>query len=132
MPARIMVVDDEADVRSLVGLWLKSEGYEVSSAEDGADCLSKLKRAKADLVLLDIMMPGLKVGDILKGIKKLSKKIKVVYFTAVDWSNETAEQRKRGFIPVFEPPVVGYIKKPATKAVIVGEVKAVLGEKSAA
>lgn len=57
--ARIVVADDDAHIRELIGVYLRSEGFEVTNAEDGAAALSAAKAGKADLVILDIMMPAM-------------------------------------------------------------------------
>lgn len=66
---KILVVDDEPDVASLLSLLLKSQGYDVISAGDGQDALEKARSGKPDLILLDIMLPkldGYKVARMLK------------------------------------------------------------------
>jgi signal transduction histidine kinase len=68
--ARVLVVDDHADIITLTTRILEREGYEVSSARDGADALEAARRERPDLILLDIMMPrldGLEVCRQLKG-----------------------------------------------------------------
>lgn len=56
---RVLVVEDDRDVRELLVEALAAEGYEVSSAIDGADALAKLDRKPTDLIVLDLMMPGM-------------------------------------------------------------------------
>ncbi|MBN2058652.1 MAG: response regulator [Candidatus Saganbacteria bacterium] len=66
---RILIVDDEPDVASLLTLLLKSQGYEVVSAGDGQEALEKARTGHPDLLLLDIMLPkldGYKVARMLK------------------------------------------------------------------
>ncbi len=66
---KILVVDDEPDVASLLTLLLKSQGYEVASAADGQEALEKARSGKPDLILLDVMLPkldGYKVARMLK------------------------------------------------------------------
>ncbi|MEE9440538.1 MAG: response regulator [Candidatus Thermoplasmatota archaeon] len=84
MSKRIMIVDDEEDIRVSVGQIFEVSGYEVTKAEDGNDCLNKLERAIPDLVILDIMMPGMNGWDVAARIKENSKwsKIPIVFLTA--------------------------------------------------
>ena len=84
MSKRIMIVDDEEDIRVSVGQIFEVSGYEVTKAEDGNDCLNKLERAILDLVILDIMMPGMNGWDVAARIKENSKwsKIPIVFLTA--------------------------------------------------
>lgn len=55
---RILIVDDQEDIRELVRMTLEIDGHEVHEAADGADALQMAARCRPDLVLLDIMMPG--------------------------------------------------------------------------
>lgn len=58
MPKKILVVDDEEDIRDLVGFCLEKEGYEVTMAENGTEALSVFESTKPDLIVTDINMPG--------------------------------------------------------------------------
>ena len=70
MKKRIMVCDDEKDLRSLLKWFFQSKDYDVIEAEDGAQCLAKIKEEKPDLVLLDIMMPELDGWEVARRIKQ--------------------------------------------------------------
>ena len=65
--ARILVVDDEADIRSLVKEILSEEGYEVDVAANGAEARTLRQRQQPDLVLLDIWMPDVDGITLLRG-----------------------------------------------------------------
>jgi two-component system alkaline phosphatase synthesis response regulator PhoP len=68
---KIMVVDDEQDIRTIVKAMLEQGGYEVTVAESGQECLDMLKTGKRpDLILLDVMMPGLDGWETCKKIKE--------------------------------------------------------------
>ncbi len=84
MYKKIMIVDDEKDIRVSVGQIFEVSGYEVIKAVDGNDCLNKLERGIPDLVILDIMMPGMNGWDVAARIKENSKwsKIPIVFLTA--------------------------------------------------
>ena len=79
-----MIVDDEEDIRVSVSQIFEVSGYEVIIAEDGNDCLNRLEGTTPDLVILDIMMPGLSGWDVAAKIKENSKwnKIPIVFLTA--------------------------------------------------
>ena len=68
MAKKIMVVDDEPDIRATVKTVLEKNGYKVVTAVDGDDCLKKLKKEKPDLILMDIMMPGTPVREVVPTI----------------------------------------------------------------
>lgn len=57
--ARIVVADDDAHIRELIGVYLQNEGFEVKEAGDGEAALKAVQTTQADLVILDIMMPGM-------------------------------------------------------------------------
>jgi CheY-like chemotaxis protein len=61
--ARVLVVDDELDIREAVTEVLSYEGHEVVTASDGAEALRKARAAQPDVVLLDLMMPGMNGWD---------------------------------------------------------------------
>ncbi len=84
MSKRIMIVDDEEDIRVSVSQIFEISGYEVTEAEDGNDCLNKLEHTIPNLVILDIMMPGMNGWDVAARIKENSKwsKIPIVFLTA--------------------------------------------------
>jgi len=80
----IMFVDDERDVRESVKILLEKWGYKAVIASSGNDCLKKLKTIKPDLILLDIMMPGMDGWDTCAKIKdsKETENIPIVFLTA--------------------------------------------------
>ncbi len=65
----IMVVDDEPDIVYLISKMLKKEGYNVIDAKNGDEAFAKMKSAKPDLVLLDVMMPGMNGWEVSKKMK---------------------------------------------------------------
>ena len=118
----VLAVDDNEDVRILVSKWLGDEGYSIKTAVDGNDCIRKLTK-DLDIVLLDIMMPGPTIKTILEAIRKKSPNAIVIYLTAVESFAPTKEQIKKGWTPMFEPPVMGYIQKPIDKRELLDKIK---------
>ena len=103
---KIMVVDDENDLREMLGLMLKKEGYEIGMAINGADFLDRLDDFQPDLVTLDVMMPGLTTLEILDKLKEKKTKTKVILLTVVRYSEEEKQQ-------IFKMGnVIDYITKP--------------------
>jgi DNA-binding response OmpR family regulator len=86
-PKRILVVDDNEDIRNLLSLVLQKEGFEVFLAGDGTTAVQIVKSNALDLILLDVMMPvlsGLDVLEIIRGDKDKSKsEIPVMMLTAL-------------------------------------------------
>ena len=84
MSKKIMIVEDEEDIRLSVGQIFEVCGYEVIKAENGNECLERLKNDVPDVVILDIMMPGMNGWDVAARIKENSKwnKIPIVFLTA--------------------------------------------------
>jgi len=104
--AKIMVVDDETDLRNLVKLIMEKEGFEVETAENGKEFLDKVDDFKPDLVLLDVMMPGLTTREILEKLKKKKTQPKIALLTVVRYSDEEKEK-------LFDMGnIVDYITKP--------------------
>ena len=81
MAYKILVADDEAEIRDVLRLYLEKDGYEVVEAADGMEALEVFKRAKPDLVILDIMMPGIDGYRVLRNVRENSN-IPVIMLSA--------------------------------------------------
>ena len=81
-PGRVLVVDDEPEVRRLLEDFLSDRGYEVVLASDGSEALVSLRAHKPDLVLLDIAMPGMDGVEVLKQIAMTDPGVRVIMVTA--------------------------------------------------
>ncbi len=119
---RIMVVDDEDSLRELIRAILEAEGYDVTTAEDGNDCLKKLKTMKPDLVLLDMMMPGMSGREVCESIRKdpKIKNLKVAFLTVAKFS-----ESGKGVLGQMK--VLDYITKPFDNDDLVKRVKKMVG-----
>lgn len=69
MAARVLVADDEPAITNVVGQALGSAGFEVLEADDGAAALERVRSERPDLVMLDVMMPGLDGREVCRAIK---------------------------------------------------------------
>jgi len=103
---KIMVVDDEIDLREMLNLMLQKEGFETETAGGGSDFLDKLDEFNPDIVTLDIMMPGLTTSEILKELKGKKSKPKIILLTVVRYS----ENEKKKICGMGN--VVDYVTKP--------------------
>jgi CheY-like chemotaxis protein len=109
MKKRVLVVDDERDIVDSVILLLNKLGYDCSSVNNGKACLEKLKKEKFDLVLLDILMPGMSGREVLAKIRADSKlkNQKVAFLTVVQLSsNGESAVKKLKPIAYFQKPIL--------------------------
>jgi DNA-binding NtrC family response regulator len=79
---KVLIVDDDNDLRAVVGDMLKEEGFEVSEAKDGVTALGAIKKNMPDAVLLDLKMPGLDGIEVMQEIRKIDPRIPVIIMTA--------------------------------------------------
>ena len=79
---RILVVDDEEPVREVLAEYFTTEGYSVESAGSGLEALTAVRGGRADLVLLDVRMPGLDGVQVLRKIRELNDNVPVIMVTA--------------------------------------------------
>ncbi len=101
---RILVIEDDGEMRDLLKDFLKREGYEVDSVDNGSEAFRNLARQLFDLIITDVRMPGLSGLDILPGIKKLQPQASVIVITAFG-SDEVCRR-------AFERGASVYLKKP--------------------
>ena len=82
MPKHILVVDDDDLLRSFLCTVLREDGHRVEEARNGLDGLDKLSGLEADLVVTDLMMPGIKGDELMGRIRTLKPNLPVVLITA--------------------------------------------------
>ncbi len=84
MSKKVLVVDDEQDIQKVVVARIRRFGYDVIAASDGQEALNKMISEKPDLVLLDIMLPGMSGFEVSRMIKSndLIKNIPVIFLSA--------------------------------------------------
>ena len=83
MAAKILAIDDDANICDLLKLYLEKEGYEVKTASDGLEGIKQFKFSEHDLVLLDIMLPGKDGWQVCREIREISNK-PIIMITAKD------------------------------------------------
>jgi DNA-binding response OmpR family regulator len=116
MKKKVLIVDDEEDVRESVRMILNKNGFITETAVDGDDCIEKVNQIKPDLILLDIMMPGKPVTEIIKEIKD----IKIAFMSVV----RISDARKRGLCS--QPNIVDFFQKPFNVSDLVDRVEFIL------
>ena len=116
---KIMVVDNEPDIVDLTRTVLELGGYTVVPTYSGEECLRKLEKEKVDLVLLDIMMPGMSGWDVFNRIKKKNSGIKVAFMSVL----EISDKRKQ---VLLDEGLADYIMKPFDKDTLLGRVDNIL------
>ncbi|MBU2906955.1 MULTISPECIES: response regulator transcription factor [Arenibacter] len=117
---KILLVDDEPDILEIVGYNLSAEGYEVFTAKNGMEGVSKAKKKKPHLIILDVMMPemdGIEACEIIRRTEGLEDTL-ITFLTArgEDYSQMAG----------FDAGADDYITKPIKPKVLVSKVKALL------
>jgi two-component system, NtrC family, nitrogen regulation response regulator NtrX len=105
MKSRILVIDDEAEIRRSVRMILEYEGYEVVEASSGPEGLAMAEREAPDLVFLDIKMPGMDGLDALQRIKASNETLPVVIISGHGTVSTAVEATKAGAFDFIEKPL---------------------------
>lgn len=116
MPKKILIVEDEANIRELLRLYLEREGYTVLEAENGVEGIKKWKSDKPDMLLLDVMMPVMDGWAVSREIRAESD-VPIIMLTA---KGETADR-----VSGLEMGADDYIVKPLEMPEVIARVRAV-------
>jgi len=105
MPSkRILVVDDDEAIRHLVEAVLKREHYDVDTAEGGRDAISKIELTQYDVIVLDLMMPGVSGLDVLKRLPIRDPQIKWVVIMSAASTLSIAESTTPNVFAILPKP----------------------------
>ena len=115
----VLVVDDELQMCNVLQRILTVDGYKVITANNGEVALKLVKEKKPDLILLDLMMPGIDGREVCRRVREFHIKTQVIYFTAKVESDPLALKELRSEADAF-------ITKPATSKQILSRVSSVL------
>ena len=117
MPAKILIIEDDPDTARLVDLYLRREGHRVLSASDGVDGLRQARASRPDLIVLDLMLPGMDGMKICRELRDES---------AVPIVMLTARVDEADMLGGLESGADDYVTKPFSPRVLVARIKAVL------
>jgi DNA-binding response OmpR family regulator len=119
---KVSVVDDDPSLLELISAVLEQEGYDIETYTNGEDFLNTLKTSKPDLVLLDMMMPGMSGREVCEKVREdpETKDVKIIFVTVAKFSEtgkETLEKMN----------VQDYVTKPFDNTDLVNRIKKILG-----
>ena len=116
----ILIIEDETDIQELIQFNLKKEGYQVTSTLTGEEGISKLKVSHPDLVLLDLMLPGIDGFEVCRRLKSdtETKKIPIIILTA--------KGEESDIVSGLELGADDYITKPFKPRVLIARIRSVL------
>lgn len=127
MSAKILVVDDDPEIREAISLILEANGYNVVTAQDGIDGLNKLKVDKPDLMILDLLMPRLDGFGVCKELKDPRwvkyARIPIIILSSV---REDASKRRYELETGVQLDVADYVEKPIEHTVLLERIGKVL------
>lgn len=117
---KILVVDDEDALRTILSAELSGEGYDVATAADGVEAVAMLQKNRYHLVLLDIRMPNMNGFEVLKVIKEKHPGTKVIMLTAFADLKNAIESKKLG--------AEDFVSKPYDLVDLLTTIERVMGE----
>lgn len=122
---KILVVDDEEDLLELLRFNLSGEGFSVTCVATGEEALDKVAEEVPDLILLDLMLPGMDGLEVARRLKSqaLTKEIPIVMLTAKGEEGDIVKGLERG--------ADDYVTKPFSRKVLAARIRAVLRRKQA-
>lgn len=120
---RILIVDDEAKIRTLIRKYAEFDGYEVEEAADGMEALEKLKNGRFDIAVMDVMMPDLDGFSVCREMKK---------FTDVPVLMLSARGEEYDRIHGFELGVDDYVVKPFSPRELMMRINVIINRRSPA
>lgn len=107
MSYKVLVVDDEKDLRELISYFLKREGYEISTAENGREAFEKIQSWQPQLVISDIRMPVWDGFELIRNVSRVNAPVSILFISGYVGGDEE-ELRKN-------PHCAGFISKPVHK-----------------
>lgn len=125
--AKILVTDDDPEMRGITALILESQGYEVRTAQDGEEALAKVEEEEPDLLVLDLLMPNMDGFEVCKRLEERrdrgGKRIPVIILSAV---REESSRRRYELETETEFDIEDYVTKPISPPVLLQRVEKAL------
>ena len=115
---RVLVVDDEPNITSLVATALRYEGFEVSSAQNGREALDEVSTFRPHLVVLDVMLPDLDGFEVARRLRQEARSVPILFLTAKD----ATEDKIRGLTLGGDD----YVTKPFSLEELLARIRAIL------
>lgn len=131
--SKIMVVDDDPDMRETLEMILGSAGYQVVAACNGEECLAKLKEERPDLLILDLLMPKMDGFEVCKALKD-PRRAKYAHMPIIILSSirEGVSQRRYELETGVQLDVDDYVEKPVESKVLLERVGRILDKSRSA
>ena len=122
MADKILIVDDEPEMVEMIQARLGHNGYEVITAVTGEECLEKAEKEKPDIILLDVLLPGVSGFEVAKRLKvnKVTKDIPVIMVTALIGEDAKAKGLEKG--------AKYFISKPFDPEELLSQIKTILAK----
>lgn len=123
MPKKIMIIDDEEDMRIYLQTIFRKAGYETDIAINGEEALQKINSIKPDLITLDILMPqksGLNFFEMIRNIET-NKRIPIIVVSGVSGHREFFSNKE-------DSDITAYLEKPIKPDELLAEAKKLLGD----
>ncbi len=118
--AHVLVVDDEPHLCVALSRILEKGGYRVTTTTNGQTALELIEEKRPDVVLLDLMMPGLDGREVCRRIRQSGMEVRVIYFTAKADASDPAKLKE------LRKEADDLLVKPATSRQIISKVSSVL------
>lgn len=117
--AKILIIDDEQELLDLLKMMLETEEYEVITAKDGKEGVEKFKEHKPELIICDIIMPKMDGYEVLREIRKISKKwIPIIMLSAITEFAKISQ--------AYKDDANFYITKPVDPLILSKNIKTLL------
>jgi two-component system OmpR family response regulator len=116
--ARLLVVDDEPNIRELLSASLRYAGFEVVTAEDGREAVQAAERTRPDLIVLDVMLPDMDGFEVVRRLRSSGRPLPVVFLTARDGTEDKITGLTLGGDD--------YVTKPFSLEEVLARIRAVL------